>query len=276
MLFPAAVRTLAGLATATMVLALLPVSCSEAPAAQDEPSLETRFEVSSEAYPTPKAPPPTEVTRATREEGDNATVVASPEALKEKLQAKQAVVSAWESRIGLLLENVAQENAKKKEPFMTGEKGIKVVSLTFFSVAFVALLFMFLYEFKSRPPSADTIFAPTVQPQEVPEAVSGLLAANKTVVFLADDCPVCLTGIRDLQKHGQSPVVVLLMGHRLERQVRSYLQDHYSVRRLPAIFFEGVPFLDFASATADQGLPSISAPKPRLYAPRGWTARILE
>nr|AET50534.1 hypothetical protein [Eimeria tenella] len=151
MLLPAAVRTLAGLATATVVMALLPVSCSEAPAAHDEPSLETRFEVSSEAYPTPKAPPPTEVTRATREEGDNGTVVASPEALKEKLQAKQAVVSAWESRIGLLSENVAQENAKKKEPFITGEKGIKAVSLTFFSFAFVALLFMFLYEFKSRP-----------------------------------------------------------------------------------------------------------------------------
>ena len=176
------------------------VACSENPhPVVLDVSLETATDISSEAFAPPKAPPPSEVTRATREEADNGTAVVSPEVLKEEQRARQAAVAAaWQQRLGVFLEGAAtaqqqqqqqQQAAERNDSVShrsTAEKGLKIASLTFASIAFALFLFCFIVEIQNRLPSAYSVLPPSLPPQSVPDVVMNLVSDNKLVVFLAE------------------------------------------------------------------------------------------
>ena len=160
-------------------------NCINVPQIADDPSLAMRTEMSSEAFPAPKAPPPSEVTRATREDGEPGTAVAPLEALQERLGGKGTTV-LWNGRTVIVESNMAHEAAKKQASNNTVETVTRALSVTFFMVACSALFLVILSEYKDRVPSADAVFPPHMQPEEVPAAVAELVATHTWVVFLTE------------------------------------------------------------------------------------------
>lgn len=152
----------------------------------EDHSLETKTEMSSETYPAPKAPPPTEVTRAfgTRDT-EGATAVVSPEALQQQLSAKQAP-ALWERKGAIALESAILDHTKRRATSMTSEKAFTLLSMSLFAIALTCLTMFVVSEVKGRLPTADSVFPPPMQPEEVPSAVAELLNTHKIVVFLSE------------------------------------------------------------------------------------------
>ncbi|KAL8425745.1 hypothetical protein Efla_003123 [Eimeria flavescens] len=191
---------------------------------------------SDTVHPPPKAPPPTEVTRVfvTREDGEGGNTGRGSSAPR---RSRTTVDSATGG--GSTVSGAAKERA------------VRFVAMSLFAVAFLGVVLTLLAEFDRKFSNMDSFFPPSMPPQEVPLVVADLIEKNKVVAFVADDCLICLDGLQSLRRQLKKPqrqVALLVSGHRLEWVIREYLERNYSIYRLPAIFIDGEPYNDFASA----------------------------
>lgn len=216
----------------------------------EEHSHETPEELQSRTFAAPKAPPPTEVTQlfTTRKDGKSSRPVVAPEVLAQRLRAK--ITPELSLRRQLVRLEKAMLRQKKQTSTISNEQSVAFVLVTLFMLALVGLSLLTFAEYRNSLPSGDKIFPPSVQPDGIPKAFENLLATQKTLVLLSDDCSSCLKGLKELKMRDEDTLAVLLTGHRLEQAVRTHLKIHYKIFQLPAIFINGGSFTDFAAAVS--------------------------
>ncbi|KAL8455168.1 hypothetical protein Emag_001005 [Eimeria magna] len=152
-----------------------------AKAVDHDHSLAILTEMPSDTFPAPKAPPPTEVTRAfpthegegvTAAGGEGRGLVGGP-SYRRFPKGLEEALAIYGTRLG--------RGGKRKK-----EKALRFVAMSFFTVAFAVVAATLLLQFGTRLASLDSVFPANTQPQDVPKVLNDLLAKHKVVVFLAE------------------------------------------------------------------------------------------
>lgn len=148
---------------------------------QEDASGEGPTELSSESYPPPKAPPPTEATRDSgtgREEAEGGPMsVAAAERPKTTPSEAQTLWDARQ-RIALHEANLARSKKRTERPLIS--------AVALLTLVLVGIVVLGSSDFFGKLSLANFRFPKDLQPQQVPAVVAELLATRSVVVFLAE------------------------------------------------------------------------------------------